>query len=88
MIEKVVVGIAIDERADVDHDQAFLAIGDEHAGVDRIDRLLFVFRQRARNGSMPSVLGSATLVAYFVRTYVRWPSGETGALTMRSEKPF
>ena len=28
---------------------------------------------------MPSVLGSVTLVAYFVRTYVRWPSGDTGA---------
>ena len=32
------------------------------------------------------VVGKATAVAYLVFTYVRWPSGETGAVTMFSEK--
>ena len=39
-----------------------------------------------RVGSIGIVVGSATAAANFVFTNVRWPSGETGALTMRSEK--
>jgi hypothetical protein len=33
-------------------------------------------------------VGNATEVANFVFTWVRWPSGDTGAVTMRSEKPL
>ncbi len=38
-----------------------------------------------RSGAIGIVVGRATLVANFVLTYVRWPSGETGAELMRSE---
>ena len=37
---------------------------------------------------MPSVLGNVTLDAYFVSMRVRWPSGDTGVLMMRSLKPL
>jgi len=56
--------------------------------VERIDRLLFIFWQMQSRWVECERARSATLVAYFVWIRVRWPSGETGALTMRSEKPF
>ena len=45
LVEKVVVRIAVHQRADADHDQAFLAISHEHPRVDEADGLLFILRQ-------------------------------------------
>ena len=53
-----------------------------------MDRLLLVVRQPLRAGSTASVDGAATAVASRVPTLVRWPIGDTGALTIFSEKPF
>ena len=67
--EKVVVRVAVEQRADGHHHQPFLAVGDEDPGVNRADRLLLVFRpMRAQRIITPSVLGSVTLVANLVRT--------------------
>ena len=41
-----------------------------------------------RVGSGAIVVGAATAVANVVRTKNRCPSGETGAVTIRSEKPL
>src|SRR6266404_9189797 len=57
LLEKIIVGISIDQRCDIADDKAFFAIRDVSKRVEEIDRLLFVFgkteparivRQRAR----------------------------------------
>ena len=54
-------------------------------------KLLSENPERYRDAAVAGIrqmLGIATEVAYFVFTRVRWPSGDTGALTIRSENPF
>ena len=66
-IEKVVVRVAVEQGADGDHDQAFLAVGNEHPGVNRADGLCIVFgllqaegvdTQRAGQGDAGGVFGA------------------------------
>ena len=88
-LQEIVVRISVDQRRDVRTDQAFLAIGDIGEGVKHIDRLLFVFREALPRRIERERARQARLTwRTCVFTRVRWPSGETGALTMRSENPF
>ena len=45
LVEKVVVRIAIEQRADRDHHQTFFAVGHKNPRVNRTHRLLHIFRQ-------------------------------------------
>ena len=59
----------------------------EHAPRDVLYALSAVPSEEARSAVM-ALVGAATEVAYLVRTYSRCPSGEKGAVVIRSEKPL
>ena len=87
--EEVVQGVAVEMVRGGDGDQALVAVGDVDVAIERVD-----LASRGSpgdgcgSGRERSVVGAATARAYVVRTKNRCPIGETGAVTIRSEKPL
>ena len=89
--QDVVARLAVGQRVDVDQDQPLLGVGDDGVVVDRRGTLFLVRRAHRgvlRSGAIGWLVGSAMQVALCVATWVSWPSGENGAVTIRSETPL
>ena len=93
-LEEIVARLAVGEGVDVDQDQAFLGVGDDGVAVERVEGLLLIFGMVAADRLVAAdadrLVGrqAPCRSRCCVPTCVSWPSGEKGAVTIRSDTPL